>query len=261
MTDQGETSEFDQQAFAMAFPAGVERNFWHLARNRIVEKEIANAVKKGLIQRDDPILEIGCGPGVVVKNLRDRGWLVFGSELGAPVVLSGCEGFIWTGQSAIHLDEKFRRSVSCILVLDVIEHVEDHVGFLKDIVEAFPAIRCIILTIPARMEVWSNYDEYYGHHRRYDRRIMAKTLHDAGLVPIQQKYFFHSLYIAAAVLRLLKIRREVKISATKRPFFDRLAAWFLYTESRMLLPGMPGLSLLTTATPIYRTHSDRKIVL
>jgi SAM-dependent methyltransferase len=255
MTHEMQSSEFDKRAFASNYPQGAENNFWNVARNLVIEDELKAAVRSGLIERNSPILEIGCGPGIVVKYLRGRGWAVSGCELGAPVVLAGIEHVIWTRRSAVELDQDFRGTVKCILLLDVIEHIADDIAFLKELIAAFPACNCFIIAVPARTEVWSNYDDYYGHFRRYDRALLTNSFRSAGLAITRQRYFFHALYVAAALFNIFKRKRNVYITATRRPLVDRLIAAAMHLESRIVPSSMPGLSLIGTAVRPERKGS------
>jgi len=249
MALKSETTEFDDNAFSSAYPLGVERNFWNLARNYIITRELDRDVRAGLISRKSRILEIGCGTGVVVRHLRNYNWDAYGVELGAPKLVAGAEKVIWTRRWARDLDDDFRISVSCILLLDVIEHVADAERFLREISAAFPCCKCFIVSVPARQEVWSNYDEFYGHYRRYDRALFDRTLAEANLKVIRRRYFFHTLYIAAVFIKCIGRKRRVSILPTKRPKLHRLIALILYLEARVTPSFILGLSLIGTAVP------------
>jgi hypothetical protein len=242
--DESQRMEFDRQHYETAYPPGIENNFWNLARNWIIEKELRAAAAAALFHERGLALEIGCGAGIVVKYLRNRGWNIFGSELGNPALMPGTEKVIWTSQPAEDLEPEFRLSVQCILLLDVIEHIEDEVGFLNSIKMAFPNCSCFIVTVPARREAWSNYDEFYGHYRRHNSETLADTFRNAGLALRYQGYFFQSLYIAAMVVNFLRIKRRIRLSAGKRLWLNRVIAQFLYLERRVMPSAIPGLSLL-----------------
>ena len=68
------------------------------------------------------------------------------------------------------LPEEERRGVTTLLVLDVIEHLEDPIAFLREVLSSFPDVSSLIVTVPAREELWSAFDDFYGHHRRYTLR-------------------------------------------------------------------------------------------
>ena len=81
------------------------------------------------------------------------------------------------------------------MLLDVIEHIEDDREFLRTIRSAFSNCQCVIVTVPARPEAWSEWDEYYGHFRRYSPETLRKTLSAIGGC-VYVRYFFRSLYLA-----------------------------------------------------------------
>jgi hypothetical protein len=62
---------FGAEQMSEPYPPGMEEHFWPFSRNRIILREIhAAQAKNGRLAR---ILEIGCGPGIVLKDLRARG--------------------------------------------------------------------------------------------------------------------------------------------------------------------------------------------
>ncbi len=60
-----ETAFSETQQFHI-YPPGIERNFWHTARNRLIAYYLNR-------YRAEPILEIGAGTGIVVHALRQKG--------------------------------------------------------------------------------------------------------------------------------------------------------------------------------------------
>lgn len=241
-------TKFDQDLFAVGFPSGTENSFWNRARNWIIDRQLRAAVKSGFFESQGVVLEIGCGTGIVVSHLLARGWNIFGSELGEPALMQGTEGVITVSRSATDLDPEFRNSVKCILLLDVIEHLADDAGFFKSIVEAFPACTCYVVTVPARSEAWSQYDEFYGHFRRYDRAMLAGLFAAAGLDFKIMRYLFQSLYFAALTAKVFKKTRTSDLQATRYPTVHRIASLFLRAESCIMPQRLWGLSLLGVAT-------------
>ncbi len=182
-------SEFTRSQFDEAYPDGVDRHFWHLARTRLVEATLRQGLDNG-----GRALEIGCGPGLVLRHLRNRGVDCWGCELSRPRVPGPLRPFVFVNRDFRALDPGFRREIRALLLLDVLEHVPDDIGFLRDLAECFPACRSLVLTVPARGELWSNYDDHYGHLRRYDRPTLAAAVERGGFSIARQSYFFHELY-------------------------------------------------------------------
>lgn len=242
------SSEFDTAQAADAYPTGIENGFWSIARHSIIVGALKHAARTGLRSPQGRVLEIGCGPGIVVNAMRARGYDVWGVELGTPVVRQAAAPYVTTGIPAQELDANFRGSIETLLLLDVIEHIDDEVSFLQSVLPAFPNCRCVIVTVPARQEAWSNYDEYYGHFRRYSRTSLAKALMEAGLIPQHIRYFFFALYGAAMLINIFGRERGVVLRAPGFPKLQRLIALGFQLEDKLLgsLP-LPGLSLLAIA--------------
>lgn len=239
-----QSSAFDDLHFQHAYPIGVEKNWWNIGRNWIVASEL-----KAVVSANQRILEIGSGPGIVVQHLVDNGWDAWGVDAGTPTPVAGIDQRLVLGLAAEDLPVSFRNSVECLLLLDVIEHIENPVAFLKSVLPAFPRARTVLITVPARPEAWSNYDDYYGHFRRYTRTSLRSELAGADLRPDKIKYFFNSLYFAAMAINMIGIKRNLILSAPKGQGLHRAIAKYMWAESMLLgkLGFFPGLSLLTVA--------------
>jgi len=244
-----EASVFSADQYADNYPAGIENHYWALARGWIVADALKEARRAGLWNGPDAILEIGCGPGVVVRQLRAQGFDAWGVELGRPAVMPEVASHIRVGQDANALEAAFRERTGAILLLDVIEHIAEPEAFLAKIAASFPNCRVFIVTVPARQEVWSNYDAHYGHHRRYDRPLLARSLRAAGLEPLRLRYFFRPLYPAALFFTLTRRPRPVVWRSPAHPRLHNAFARVLYGVERLLRPFavLPGLSLLAIA--------------
>ncbi len=244
-------SLFSTDQYADCYPAGIEDGYWTLARNWMVADALGEARRRGF-WAGGPALEIGCGPGIVVQHLRSRGIDAWGVELAQPQLRSGVAPNIVSGVSFADLPQIFRDEVTAVLLLDVIEHIEDPATFLKAIVAAFPNCRCFLVTVPARQELWSNYDLHYGHHRRYDHNGLATVLDRAGLRSAALRYFFRPLYVGARLLAALDRPRETVLAPPRHRWLHYLLACGLHGFERLLRPwsSLPGSSLLAIATRV-----------
>ncbi len=200
---------FSDKEYSALYPSGIEHHFWNKARNQI----IAAALKQGSNAPGGRILEIGCGTGVVVSGLRALGFDCWGSDLGMGEPVSGAEGYLYLGENCLDLDLAFRQSIKSILLLDVIEHVENPISFMASINKSFSNAHTLLVTVPARHELWSNYDERYGHLRRYNRPMLTSELDAAGFKPLKMHYFFHALYPVMRVIVSLRGSRGTEIQA------------------------------------------------
>lgn len=234
---------FSTEQYESSYPDGGEWHWWPLARARIVRDMVADAAPEHAA-----VLEVGCGRGFVVKSLRAAGHDCRGVEAGQVEPVAGARQFVTAGVYAAELPLEERRRYDTILLLDVIEHLPDPVAFLRELEAAFPALSRVIVTVPARQELWSNYDEYFGHFRRYTRPMLARLARDLGWRAARMSYFFHSLYLPAWLLAHVKGSRSTRLKAPGRlaRAFHKLIALGMLAEYYFLPGRLPGTSLIAS---------------
>jgi hypothetical protein len=81
-----------------------------------------------------------------------------------------------------------------ILMLDVIEHVEDDVGFVRDVVDgSLAAGGWVLVSVPAYQSLFSSHDRALRHFRRYSPGAIRTVLESAGLDVRARGGLFHGL--------------------------------------------------------------------
>lgn len=231
-------SVYDTEHAKANYPPGIDGHWWHLARNQIITRALAKH-----IQPTTRILDVGCGPGVAVRHLLSQGYDAWGAE---PAEMGITHANVLKS-FAEDLPQMFRASVDCLTLLDVIEHIEDPGKFLTNLVLKFDNAKTVLIAVPARPEAWSNYDEYYGHHRRYTPASLHGELRGAGLIPVRTFYFFHSLYVAAMAINLLRRPRETVVPQPGNAILHSIIAAGIVAENAVLGHVCRGLSLLCVA--------------
>jgi SAM-dependent methyltransferase len=231
---------FSKEQFNAIYPDGIAEHYWNHARNRI----ISNFLKKNNLTKGR-ILEIGCARGVVIAHLIAEGYSCFGVELGDADPFADSKSHVYTNQDAFTLSVELRQSVDMVMLLDVIEHMENPSDFLKKIKVSYVNVKHILLTVPARQELWTNYDEFNGHFRRYDLAgIHELSSPDVGQV--KAGYFNHLLYPAFWVVAKLVKSRETTL---KPPtgigiFIHRIVSLILQADYRLLPAHLKGTSII-----------------
>ena len=134
-------------------------------------------------------LEVGCGPGSLSSRLCANGWQGVGIDFSPTAIAEAkinLDEHIQNGRyRLIHGDifdvdlgeEKFDVGLSMM----VMEHVTNHVGFVRRIVDFIKPGGHVIVGVPGRRDRWGIEDETVGHLRRYDRGDLKETLVSAGL--------------------------------------------------------------------------------
>jgi len=242
-------SEFDARRFSHNYPAGIENYFWSLARTDLVRRALEEAAAAGYRRLNGRILEVGCGTGIVVSALKSAGLDIWGVEAGHPRVVHSARDRVTVAMDARRLGEQFRTSVKTLMFLDVVEHIENDAGFLKDTLRHFPSCSCVIITVPAGPQAWSRWDEYYGHFRRYTKASLDEMVRKSGLSPERTRYFFRALYLAARIINWLGLQRSTVMRAPRSILVHRLAAALMIMEDKLLrASSLPGLSLICVAS-------------
>ena len=235
-------SAYSAQQFQDNYAPGMEGHWWSRSRANIICRALSGF-------HGDTILDVGCGPGIVVRHLRKAGYECFGCDLGTPTVFQEVQDAVWIGTEAAALSQGFRSSVSVVLLLDVLEHLSDPNKFLLNLLVAFPNLKAIIVTVPARQELWSAWDQHFGHYRRYDRHSLFLLCKNSGLRPLTLRYFFHAIYPALLVVARV-IGRDTQSKVQKSNSLLNILLTQVFTlEARVPIGRSFGSSLLAVVVP------------
>lgn len=238
---QTNQTEFNTTQYDLAYPLGIEYHYWNIARNSIIKLILK---KNNLTEKK--VLEIGCGRGYVVESLRREGYTCLGVDCAD---ISGAKEYLFFGIDFNELNSTIKEETEVILLCDVLEHIPDPGEFLIRIQCTFPHVQHVLITVPAREELWSNYDEYYGHMTRYSRPTLRKMLEGAGYHVLYMSYFFHLLYAPAYMLTLLGLNRSIAVHPPVgiMKVVHRILATLFVIEQKLLPRACVGTSLVCCA--------------
>jgi hypothetical protein len=236
---------FDQQQFEMLYPDGIENHYWFSARNFIIKMAV-----KSYSVLNEKIIEIGCGKGIVVKYLNDNGFDSTGYDLAVCKPCDGADALIFTGVDALEVNEDIRQQYTTLMLLDVLEHIEHPQLFLNQILEKYINLKKIIITVPARQEIWSDHDVFNGHFRRYDLDMTIALVNAIEFKIEKNTYCFQSLYNLTKFLSIFKINRKTQI---KPPLgilkiVHRVLSFYLIVENLLAHQKQRGSSIICIAT-------------
>jgi SAM-dependent methyltransferase len=176
-----------------------DRHWWYRGRRTVLDGAIA-ALE---LPPGARILDAGCGSGRNMVDLAAVG-TVTGVELSETSVALAREraaGEVIAG-SVLEMpfaDGSFDLAVS----LDVIEHLEDDLGALRELRRTVVPGGTLLVTVPAYSWLWSGHDEINHHHRRYTRRSLQRVAELAGWRQLRTTYFNSLLLPMAILLRVL----------------------------------------------------------
>jgi SAM-dependent methyltransferase len=175
-------------------------NFWFRARNQLIVHAL-KTFSPGM----RTFLEIGCGTGFVLKGVRDAFPTVdaAGSELFVEAL--GFASNRLPGVQFMQMDARhipFRENLDVVGAFDVIEHIQDDEGVLREIHLALRPGGTLVLTVPQHRWLWSEQDDYAHHVRRYTRHELQQKLRGAGFQVAWQTSFVSLLLPMMLLSRL-----------------------------------------------------------
>ncbi len=191
-------------------------NWWFVARERIlrdiIEREVLAGDGAGAARHDaeadaerEPILvDIGCAGGGFVETLAAYG-RAFGIDASPEAVRfardRGVDVRLGRLPDSIPLRDG---SVSLVTLLDVVEHIEDDDGAMREVHRLLEPGGHLVVTVPAYRFLWSYHDDVNGHKRRYTSKQLRRLIERSGLVVRSISYFNAILFPPIAAIRLAR---------------------------------------------------------
>ena len=178
----------------------LNRHPWELARLEVVYSLI-----KPLLKKNNTVLDIGCGDLYVLESLYNKE--IAGDFYAADIAFSEEQLKTYQEQfkntpitvysSVDNLDANIKKEATAVLLLDVIEHIDDEIQFLKELTskECINNDTLFFITVPAYQSLFTSHDVFLGHYRRYTNKMLEERLNEAGLEVIRKGYFFFSLLL------------------------------------------------------------------
>ena len=242
----------------------IEQSYWWFVGKQFLVRSILET-----IACDDPakdkILDVGCGTGTVLKRLQEFG-VAYGVDLSSDAIqflkkrnlnMIACSD---VSRSIPFKDEVF----SVITCLDVLEHLDDDLTLLSEMVRVCRPGGYIVLTVPALDFLWSPHDIALHHKRRYTKKRLLKKV-CALRVKVTKKSYYNTLLS----LPILAVRKLKPLFSGKQDvqsdFFISLPRWlnafltFVFVAEIRFLRRVDlpiGVSLLLIMQKLTRRAAD-----
>jgi SAM-dependent methyltransferase len=252
-----------QESYSTIYADLWRRHWWWRVRHELVMR----TVEQLFLADDRPrsqrtIFDIGCAGGVSFDDLSRYGE-VYGSEPD-PALVDSCPQW----RQCIELtgfgpDYSASRQYDLALMLDVLEHIEDAAGALRNLHRLLKPGGHAILTVPALESLWSVHDVINRHYCRYDKMHLHRLVEDSGLTVRELRYFFIwplGLMYLRKLLLGTRQRLEKPYTVTVPPGpLNRLFAGLSRTEQKLMRLGIQwpfGSSLLAVVERPRALPSD-----
>jgi len=174
--------------------------WWFVGKRLLVRALLGDRAPRGRL------LDLGCGMGGLLREFEDTA-RCFGADRSA-YALSVCRDKGAHGLArADLLAPPFRdASFDTLLAVDVIEHLDDDVGFLRRAATLLEPDARFVIVVPAFPMLWSQHDETFQHRRRYTARGLESAVRAAGLMPMRTTYLHTLIFPVALVWRVASRR-------------------------------------------------------
>jgi len=201
-----------------------ESHWWFVGRRKIIRSFLVRLVHDLKAQRkaqDEPnlnILDVGCGTGANLEMLSE-----FGAAEGVDVsaeALSFCqarglEKVKLGAAEALPYDDN---SFDLVTGLDVVEHLDDDVGGLKEMRRVLRPDGRALLFVPAFMFLWGVQDDISNHRRRYTMKSLRRAVREVGFEVERATYvnisFFAPILLGRVFMRATGVRPESENNIT-----------------------------------------------
>lgn len=188
------------------------RHPWELARLAFFRSVLA----RQRVLNDQRWLDVGAGDAWFATSLRAS--LRQGASITCwdPYYTSeDLAGAPEAGTGVTLTDERPGGHFDGALMLDVVEHVEHDVAFVKDIVDTMVKPGgWVLVSVPAYQALFTEHDRQLKHFRRYSPAQCRRTLEAAGLTVQAEGGLFHALLLPRAIAALMERRRATPPTTT-----------------------------------------------
>lgn len=198
------------------------------------------------------LLEVGCGPATLIHELQQQGYactalesssaaLAIARSLNPTVVFHECPQDTWTN------------AFDYLMAFEVLEHIEDDRGALKQWRTWLKPGGTILVSVPAHMKKWTASDDWAGHVRRYEKLELHKLFKESGFTITRFESYGFPLANAIAPLRARMHKRQLaerrNANHDDRQQNNAMSGVSRSTESRLypLLKSFPGTILMRMA--------------
>jgi SAM-dependent methyltransferase len=172
--------------------AAAAQDFWleELAEARHFNSWVADLIAPAIA---GDVLEIGCGTGNFTGLLARRARSVMAVDLNPEYVKAAQQR--WRGDPRIGFrccdatTESWTSKFDTVVLLDVLEHVQNDVWFLRSLRKALRPAGTLIVKAPSGHWLYGTLDQAIGHYRRYSKRTLRFALQRAGCDATASFYF------------------------------------------------------------------------
>lgn len=162
-----------------------------------------------------PYLEIGCGPGALLFDLRQKGFQCQALETSSAARKLARE--LHSGHPEVEIFDReqpdWTGRFEYLAAFEVLEHIEDDRKALESWIPWLKPGGVLLLSVPAHQRKWNATDVWAGHFRRYERAQLCSLLHAAGFEVLRCESYGFPLANLIEPIRARHHARQLRAAA------------------------------------------------
>jgi SAM-dependent methyltransferase len=188
-------------------------HWWFIGRRRILL-----ALLDGLrLSQNDLIVDVGCGTGGNTSFIANN-YNCFGIDPSSIAIEFARRLYPDTRFVEGTFPDAMTKDIgrpTVYLLLDILEHIEEDQQFLSSVIEHAQPGSYIIITVPAKKNLWSKHDEIAHHLRRYEIDELQKVWKGMPVSCQLLTSMNTRLYRLVQIIRMLNKRLGITVGRDK----------------------------------------------
>jgi SAM-dependent methyltransferase len=184
-----------------------DRDFWWIRSRREVIRQTLESLDRGKASR---ILDIGSGSGLFYDELKGFGTVIsleYSEKGTSHLMKKGIPDVVRADAESLPFKDRSFDIVTCI---DVMEHLNDDEGMIREVARVLNGGGYFIMTVPAYRFLWSDDDVLVHHKRRYTRKELYAMLSREFQVLKGTYRFFFIFFPTLLKFKINSMKRRLK---------------------------------------------------
>ncbi|HKR60961.1 MAG TPA: class I SAM-dependent methyltransferase [Pyrinomonadaceae bacterium] len=225
-------AQLDQEMQQHFYPIMYEvedAHWWYAGRRRIIAS-LLETICATLNTHTPAILDVGCGTGANLDMLQRFGEVEGVDISDAALAFCRQRGYTNVRRGAAQLLPYEDNTFDVITALDVVEHLDDDIGSLREMRRVLKPNGRALLFVPAFKFLWGVQDDVSNHRRRYTLSQLKAAASEAGFEIERASYanisFFVPILLVRTFMRVAHLRPPTELGINIPAFNGLLGSIF-----------------------------------